>query len=229
MPKFPEPLETMAKTKKPKSKKTPVGSSWDLHSDFKKINVATDTIYDARSILTGHNDAVAVETVTSDEAPTTMPEGANQVTFGEQSTIQPSDESPTGTNDTKVEATKDDTPDSKETWYESMDESLKARLHWFKQEPDSIVDRPRSPKRLLVTNFEQDCNWKVTPCECLMKTLPYMLNPSLTTDKVLGILEDVYQRHGLKEWDSFVDYDTCLLYTSPSPRDQRGSRMPSSA
>ena len=25
------------------------------------------------------------------------------------------------------------------------------------------------------------------------------------------------------------DPDTCLLYTSPSPRDQRGSRMPSSA
>ena len=28
----------------------------------------------------------------------------------------------------------------------------------------------------------------------------------------------------------FVEYDhPCLLYTSPSPRDQRGSRMPSSA
>ena len=25
------------------------------------------------------------------------------------------------------------------------------------------------------------------------------------------------------------DFKTCLLYTSPSPRDQRGSRMPSSA
>ena len=24
-------------------------------------------------------------------------------------------------------------------------------------------------------------------------------------------------------------FDSCLLYTSPSPRDQRGSRMPSSA
>ena len=24
-------------------------------------------------------------------------------------------------------------------------------------------------------------------------------------------------------------YNVCLLYTSPSPRDQRGSRMPSSA
>ena len=26
-----------------------------------------------------------------------------------------------------------------------------------------------------------------------------------------------------------VELSTCLLYTSPSPRDQRGSRMPSSA
>ena len=29
--------------------------------------------------------------------------------------------------------------------------------------------------------------------------------------------------------DGFEDCNTCLLYTSPSPRDQRGSRMPSSA
>ena len=28
---------------------------------------------------------------------------------------------------------------------------------------------------------------------------------------------------------SILDNDVCLLYTSPSPRDQRGSRMPSSA
>ena len=26
-----------------------------------------------------------------------------------------------------------------------------------------------------------------------------------------------------------MKYNSCLLYTSPSPRDQRGSRMPSSA
>ena len=28
---------------------------------------------------------------------------------------------------------------------------------------------------------------------------------------------------------SIVEFVDCLLYTSPSPRDQRGSRMPSSA
>ena len=33
----------------------------------------------------------------------------------------------------------------------------------------------------------------------------------------------------LVEMDPEALVDTCLLYTSPSPRDQRGSRMPSSA
>ena len=28
---------------------------------------------------------------------------------------------------------------------------------------------------------------------------------------------------------NYLFYHACLLYTSPSPRDQRGSRMPSSA
>ena len=31
------------------------------------------------------------------------------------------------------------------------------------------------------------------------------------------------------EPSDMYSYGTCLLYTSPSPRDQRGSRMPSSA
>ena len=30
-------------------------------------------------------------------------------------------------------------------------------------------------------------------------------------------------------WSSMTLSENCLLYTSPSPRDQRGSRMPSSA
>ena len=29
--------------------------------------------------------------------------------------------------------------------------------------------------------------------------------------------------------EEIAEFKTCLLYTSPSPRDQRGSRMPSSA
>ena len=33
----------------------------------------------------------------------------------------------------------------------------------------------------------------------------------------------------ITEFGAFVRIGPCLLYTSPSPRDQRGSRMPSSA
>ena len=37
------------------------------------------------------------------------------------------------------------------------------------------------------------------------------------------------QRSVSRVFASYADYYLCLLYTSPSPRDQRGSRMPSSA
>ena len=34
---------------------------------------------------------------------------------------------------------------------------------------------------------------------------------------------------GPEDIKCFEDYNTCLLYTSPSPRDYAASRMPSSA
>ena len=44
-----------------------------------------------------------------------------------------------------------------------------------------------------------------------------------------GVRESVMQAYLDAEAYCFNTYYTCLLYTSPSPRDQRGSRMPSSA
>ena len=53
-----------------------------------------------------------------------------------------------------------------------------------------------------------------------------MLNSSTNSSKlVLGI--DPGQRIGVSV--TYLENEICLLYTSPSPRDQRGSRMPSSA
>ena len=43
------------------------------------------------------------------------------------------------------------------------------------------------------------------------------------------ILFDETIRQNAADGTSLVDLITCLLYTSPSPRDQRGSRMPGSA
>ena len=57
------------------------------------------------------------------------------------------------------------------------------------------------------------------------------------SERMAGILEAMGYREASAELDAdLVLYNTCtirdnacLLYTSPSPRDQRGSRMPSSA
>ena len=44
------------------------------------------------------------------------------------------------------------------------------------------------------------------------------------TCELAGLAARAEVHQDLREWDY-----GCLLYTSPSPRDQRGSRMPSSA
>ena len=60
----------------------------------------------------------------------------------------------------------------------------------------------------------------------------FLLESQLTEVVVL----DAQERTGIRmlanasvESGIAVQVTTCLLYTSPSPRDQRGSRMPSSA
>ena len=42
------------------------------------------------------------------------------------------------------------------------------------------------------------------------------------------LANDNAKRNGITNAKAYLS-DACLLYTSPSPRDQRGSRMPSSA
>jgi len=51
----------------------------------------------------------------------------------------------------------------------------------------------------------------------------------LTSDETHLFAMDLTKSIFVMDPDSGLVLDTCLLYTSPSPRDQRGSRMPSSA
>ena len=51
-------------------------------------------------------------------------------------------------------------------------------------------------------------------------------NPTPVVDAELNQKENEDQE---PQVDIYAHEDSCLLYTSPSPRDQRGSRMPSSA
>ena len=46
---------------------------------------------------------------------------------------------------------------------------------------------------------------------------------------ILPILLGITALSGVSNYIQRILSNSCLLYTSPSPRDQRGSRMPSSA
>ena len=64
-----------------------------------------------------------------------------------------------------------------------------------------------------------------------------LTHPSITTDYSEALLEFITPvLHGVEETieylsdlHTFTSNNICLLYTSPSPRDKRQSRMPSSA
>ena len=67
-----------------------------------------------------------------------------------------------------------------------------------------------SPVRLTHLEFEL--------LHCLLQRHGQTVSPALILKEVWGY-----------EPDDDIETISCLLYTSPSPRDQRGSRMPSSA
>ena len=57
---------------------------------------------------------------------------------------------------------------------------------------------------------------------------PFFIFENLSEEDKL-IQKNVKQFCNAELRPNVVKYNHCLLYTSPSPRDQRGSRMPSSA
>ena len=59
--------------------------------------------------------------------------------------------------------------------------------------------------------------------------LGFNLTAGVVLWPVVFIMTDVINEYFGSRGVRLLSYMTCLLYTSPSPRDQRGSRMPSSA
>ena len=49
----------------------------------------------------------------------------------------------------------------------------------------------------------------------------------ILSERVVDMIDNLQDE--LYDLSAMLEFIDCLLYTSPSPRDQRGSRMPSSA
>ena len=81
--------------------------------------------------------------------------------------------------------------------------------------------------QLLIDNIDTD---QIIPTEFLKSIKKYGFGDYLFDGwRYLkdGDLDTPVEQRGIRE--DFMLNQPCLLYTSPSPRDQRGSRMPSSA
>ena len=85
---------------------------------------------------------------------------------------------------------------------------------------DSSVMKPVFTNGV-VTSYVKDSNLSDG-----REVFKYGTNP-LDNDTDGDMMPDFYEYY--RGWNETNDNWSCLLYTSPSPRDQRGSRMPSSA
>ena len=90
-------------------------------------------------------------------------------------------------------------------------------LHWFRQDL-RLSDNPAL--------YEASKHDEVLPV--------YILDDFNSGEYYMGGASCFWLHHSLSDLSNNLNqnlslYQGCLLYTSPSPRDQRGSRMPSSA
>ena len=68
----------------------------------------------------------------------------------------------------------------------------------------------------------------IIPCDTKQAVVEKWSDPDFKITKEEWRIEHINKQIGLR-LDQYIDFDICLLYTSPSPRDMRRSRMPSSA
>ena len=61
------------------------------------------------------------------------------------------------------------------------------------------------------------------------KNFIHLIQPVVIFLFLIVFFLTIYAVPWAKQQKNIAEDETCLLYTSPSPRDQRGSRMPSSA
>ena len=97
----------------------------------------------------------------------------------------------------------------------------------------SVLQAGNSPSRPYISMFVSgEQGWEISnvsemPIINPGDSAPLSLNVTPPGDAIHGRAVELTVR--IKEGDSSGLSEICLLYTSPSPRDQRGSRMPSSA
>ena len=101
--------------------------------------------------------------------------------------------------------------------------------------PNEVIEKTRPPIHVkIIRDIQKEC-LEIGDSNRLLIAL--ISDTGMRLSEAVGLIRDdvvldhQYPHINLKPhpWRSLKTVSSCLLYTSPSPRDQRGSRMPSSA
>ena len=98
--------------------------------------------------------------------------------------------------------------------------------HHIYRIPVTVADAALTLGDLLVNNDTEQWNPSAIPDHT--KIVNSLIDRTLAMDTAQDAQHGFYAKPRLRPW-SIVWFADCLLYTSPSPRDKRQSRMPSSA
>ena len=105
-------------------------------------------------------------------------------------------------------------------------------------EIEEVIEEPPAEVQVeevgaVTTLLIEDAPPPVSISQKILKSLKYGLGFGVLAGFIQGLLASSYLYDGLileaETQKLIAEYNTCLLYTSPSPRDVEESRMPSSA
>ena len=110
-----------------------------------------------------------------------------------------------------------------------------ASVHWSNLERYEYLFSPNADYSLKPEEMREVTSWMREPTEGVLSTSRYMVEPVPGKDDEIRLISlhwsdpERYEYLYTSRLNSGPRREICLLYTSPSPRDKRQSRMPSSA
>ena len=109
-------------------------------------------------------------------------------------------------------------------------ENLAIAAYLDAEYPENPVMGKTSIEKAQILEWNWRCEFEglAAVAEILRNTSPHMKNRAMTGKHNIAQLPELAER-GRDRLGYFYQDLNCLLYTSPSPRDKRQSRMPSSA
>ena len=112
-------------------------------------------------------------------------------------------------------------------WLGGEDDEMPSKISSFIEDPSALLDSPPEPGRTVRTDTRLITRKGVVSPTVMIANWYKLTSGDIVASVALYGHSTISRNDAVKALPT--DSETCLLYTSPSPRDRQKSRMPSSA